>query len=244
MAVAARFYGEWLDFFNLVQHLPGRFILPDLLGHGTTNADQDYPYTMAHQVQDLNAILTQIIGEAPVNLWGYSMGGRVAIAFAATYPQKVAHLYLESTRPGMLTKDARHQRQNHDANLAAQLLSGSLAEFVDHWEALPLFASQTHLNSALKTQVRKQRLVQDKNQLAKSLTQMGTGSQPNYWPNLLRFNFQTTVITGQLDLKFTQIGQAMLNDLPQGQGITVPNVGHNVHLEAPETVQQILKLEG
>jgi 2-succinyl-6-hydroxy-2,4-cyclohexadiene-1-carboxylate synthase len=172
------------------------------------------------------------------------MGGRVAIAFAATYPDRIAQLYLESTRPGINNKPERLKRQHHDANLAAQLLSGSLADFVDRWEALPLFASQARLKPVLKTQIRQGRLAQAKHQLAESLIEMGTGAQPSYWANLRDFNFQTTVITGQLDHKFTQIGQDMLQALPQGYSRTIPNVGHNVHLEAPETVRKILKLEG
>ena len=44
-------------------------------------------------------------------------------------------------------------------------------------------------------------------------------------------------ISGELDTKYTAIGARYFGDVHR----IVPQVGHNIHVEAPEMYQQILK---
>ena len=52
-----------------------------------------------------------------INLMGYSMGGRLALAFAMKYPHFINSLVLESASPGISNDQERQERFRHDQNL-------------------------------------------------------------------------------------------------------------------------------
>ncbi|MBL8057900.1 MAG: alpha/beta fold hydrolase, partial [Anaerolineales bacterium] len=129
----------------------------DLPGHGGSDAPADPArYTMAHTVADLAGLLDQL-GLRTIFLLGYSMGGRVARHFAAAYPERVRGLILESASPGLVTAEERAARMAADAALAERIEREGLAAFVDHWERLPLFASQARLPAEARAALRAQR---------------------------------------------------------------------------------------
>lgn len=70
-----------------------RIITLDLPGHGE-NAAQ--PFTMGRAVTQIEAVLTRYT-TCPVVVVGISLGGYVAIAHAARYPERIAGLVLAST---------------------------------------------------------------------------------------------------------------------------------------------------
>lgn len=229
------FMGSHNDYENVAGRLPGTVLAPDLLGHGGTTASAELVYSMAAQVEVLHDWLHQDgVAQLPVQLVGYSMGGRVAIAYAVTYPEDVARLVVESGRPGMTDATERMVRRQHDDELATRLLADGLTRFVDRWEQLPLFASQTRLPEATRAMVRAGCLAQSPEGLATSLRDMGTGAQPDFWPALSGLRMPVTLLTGELDPKFTAIADQMMARLPEAAHQVVPGVGHNVHLEAPD----------
>lgn len=235
------FMGTHRDYLQVAQHLPGTVISPDLLGHGATQATCEQSFSMAAQVEVLHTIVARVVKTtAPINLVGYSMGARLAIGYAATYPATVARLIVEGGRPGMATADERLARQTHDQELANRLLTNGIEDFVNYWENLPLFNSQQLLPMTTRSAVRESRLRQSAAGLARSLVEMGAGQQPNYWPALSAFNFETLLITGEMDAKFTAINREMSHFLPAGRHQIVTAVGHNVHLEALDQYLELL----
>lgn len=234
------FMGSHQDFAKLQPILSGTVLSIDLLGHGQTQSPETKSFSMTQQIQDLQLLLTKIIGTQSIHLIGYSMGGRIALGFSVTHPRSVTRLYLESSRPGLQTLEARTQRKQHDQQLAARMLQVGLPQFVADWAALPLFSSQKQLPIEIQQNVQRQRLHQDPLALAKSLQDMGTGQQPNYWPQLSQLTMPVTLITGALDQKFTTLNQKILEKLPQGKHFICPEAGHNVHLEAPFTFLRYL----
>lgn len=211
-----------------------RLIMPDLIGHGETDAPADPArYAIARAAGDLRSLLDQMgIGKA--DLLGYSMGGRVAITFASLYPERVRKLVLESTTPGLRTEEERQARMRQDGELAARILERGIEWFADYWEALPLFASQRRLPAEARERIRRQRLRNSPLGLANSLRGMGTGAQPSWWDRLGAFDFDVLLITGALDEKFCRIAGEMLPLLPRARHVTVPGCGHAVHVEEPE----------
>ncbi len=213
-------------------------IAVELLGHGATDSPFDPErYTMARALADLSLLL-DYLGLGAVALLGYSMGGRVALAFAATSPQRVGRLILESASPGLRSADERRARAASDAELADRLERDGLTAFVDHWENLPLFATQRRLPEALRARVRAERLAGSAVGLANSLRGLSTGRQPSYWDALPRLSMPVLLIAGMLDAKYRQIARAMQAKLPDATLELVPNVGHTVHLEAAEIFNQ------
>ena len=78
---------------GVAERLPGVPLLaPDLRGRGRS-ADLPGPYGMARHVEDVLAALDRT-GAGRVVLAGHSMGGFVALAFAARHPERVSALVL------------------------------------------------------------------------------------------------------------------------------------------------------
>ncbi|HAK1498413.1 TPA: 2-succinyl-6-hydroxy-2,4-cyclohexadiene-1-carboxylate synthase, partial [Listeria monocytogenes] len=154
-------------------------IAPDLLGHGNTASPEEIsPYTMENICEDLAGILHQL-NISRCFVLGYSMGGRVATAFAATFPKRVRGLILVSSSPGLEQADIRESRVAADNRLADWIEEEGLVPFVDYWENLALFASQKVLSPEMKRRIRSERLSQNSHGLAMSLRGMGTGKQPS-----------------------------------------------------------------
>lgn len=70
-----------------------RVILPDHIGFGESAHPEDADYTSAGQAGRLRA-LAAALGIERVHLSGSSMGGHIAMAWAAAYPEDVASLWL------------------------------------------------------------------------------------------------------------------------------------------------------
>jgi pimeloyl-ACP methyl ester carboxylesterase len=79
-------------------------IVYDLRGHGRTGGSSVPEYTVALLVEDLHALLAELDVDRPV-LCGLSLGGTVAMAYAASYPDRVAGLILaDAFLPRILTR--------------------------------------------------------------------------------------------------------------------------------------------
>ncbi len=205
----------------------------DLLGHGQTDAPADPArYRMGAAAQDLVDLLA-IVSPGPVNLLGYSMGGRLALYLAVTYPQLVNRLILESASPGLADAAERAARVHSDEALADRIEREGIAAFVAHWERIPLFASQHNLPAATRQQLREQRLRNRPQGLANSLRGMGSGVQPDLWPHLPALTLPLLLLTGTYDEKFCVIAEEMAQKLPNARHQTIAEAGHTIHLEQP-----------
>lgn len=204
-------------------------VLCDLPGHGSHSTDLD-PKDFS-----LEATLTRVerAGVWPTDLIGYSMGGRVALHFAAAYPTKVRRLILESASPGLVTEGERLERQVNDEELARKIELHGVEDFLRGWERLPLFETQLQLPGPVRAERHAQGLRNTKAGLASALRGLGTGVLPSLWDVLPNIKTRTLIIVGELDAKFVEIGKEMAAVLPQAELVIVSGVGHTVHLERP-----------
>lgn len=217
-----------------------RLIQVSLLGHGRTDSSESVRrYAMSQQLADLAEILNQLKLHK-VNILGYSMGGRIALSFAARYPDRVNKLILESTSPGLRTFKERMARLKQDHQLAQKIRHEGLVKFVDFWESIPLFASQKTLSAERQTELREGRLKANPLGLARSLEGIGTGSQPSIWKALKHIHLPVLLICGTLDEKFCHIGKCMQQELKESQFILAEHAGHTVHVEQPHFFGKIV----
>jgi 2-succinyl-6-hydroxy-2,4-cyclohexadiene-1-carboxylate synthase len=209
----------------------------DLLGHGQTEAPTDPDrYTIEQSASDLAGLLTTI-ASGPINLLGYSMGGRLALYFALHYPYLVQRLILESASPGLPDVTSQQERVRSDEQLANAIETQGMVAFVERWEALPLFATQHALPADVQTMLHEQRLRNRPHGLANSLRGMGTGAQPSLWEQLPGLSVSTLLLAGALDEKFKIIAEQMATYLPKATVAIVPDAGHTIHLEQPQAFQ-------
>jgi 2-succinyl-6-hydroxy-2,4-cyclohexadiene-1-carboxylate synthase len=209
----------------------------DLPGHGQTPAPSAERVAFPLVVRDLAAVIAATAGEA-VDVLGYSMGGRLALAFALEAPEQVRRLILESASPGLPTDSERSARREADDALAARIIAHGVAAFVAEWEALPLFASHARLPAAVQAEQRSLRLANDAHGLARSLRGLSAGAQPSYWERLHALRCPTWLITGALDERYTGIAARMAASAPRARCIAITGAGHTPHLEQPAAFRQ------
>lgn len=215
-------------------------ITVDLLGHGGSDSPLDPArYRMEKTISDLISVFDQL-GLRQVDLLGYSMGGRVALALAATYPGRVNKLILESASPGLSDPTDRRARMMSDESLAELIEQNGLEAFVEQWSRLPLFASQKRLPDTIREELRAQRLQNNIRGLANTLRGLGTGVQPSYWDKLGEVKMPTLLITGALDRKFIGVARQMAEAMPEVRLAVVPDAGHTVHLEQSALYDQLV----
>src|SRR5690625_4895970 len=231
------FTGSTETWETCVKHWAKNFtvITLDLPGHGKTNTET--PRTMEILCDDLNSLLREL-GFHKVHMLGYSMGGRAALSFAVTYPERVHTLILESASPGLKTEEERAKRMEADERLAGKLITQGIQHFTNYWEEIPLFQTQKQLSEKVQKNIRQERLSQSETGLAESLRYMGTGKQPSVWERLNELLMPVQLIVGEKDRKFVEINQEMKEQIKNAQLDIVEGAGHTVHVEQVEKLDR------
>lgn len=209
-------------------------IAPDLLGHGRSpHPSSSTRYEMAQAATDLSSLLDGSAFGA-VHLLGYSMGGRLALFFALSSPERVRSLTLVGASPGIASETGRTERRGRDEALADRIEQDGIAAFVDYWTALPLWCSQRrNLSAALRRQLKGQRLQNRTDGLANSLRGMGKGAQPPLHDRLPSLAAPTLLLVGAEDMSFVGVNRQMAQSIPKARLVIVPETGHAVQLEKP-----------
>ncbi len=225
------FMGTGDDWTEIASRFADRFycLMPDLPGHGETPLNGELGYaawTSALQ----KALSAQGIGRA--HFVGYSMGGRIALYFALTYPTMVDKLVLESANPGIVDETERIQRAALDDKLATRLRQNEMKDFLEFWYNIPLFASLNE-HPAVKDQLIHKRADQNPENMARVLSKLSPGRQPELWLRLSELKMPTLLVAGKLDEKYCRITSQMRATLPKSTRVTLPDCGHNTHLENP-----------
>lgn len=209
----------------------------DIVGHGKSDAPQALDrYRMERAVDDLVGVV-RLAGYDRACWLGYSMGARTALQVAARRPEAVSALILESGSPGLATDDERAARVRSDEALAERIQREGVEAFIDYWESIPLFATQS---AALRAALRPGRVASSATGLANSLRGMGTGAQEALHDRLAELRMPALVIAGALDTKFVEIGREMAHALPDATMHVVEDAGHAAHLERPDAFHPVV----
>ena len=126
----------------------------DLPGFGRTKSTVA-GYDMEMLADSLKMILDEL-GLEKIDILGYSMGGRVALAFSILHPQHVRSLILESASAGLKTVSERAHRAAVDEERAGKITS-DYRTFLDEWEDMGLFQTQKSLSEEASRRQRKMR---------------------------------------------------------------------------------------
>lgn len=237
------FAGSSADWSDLAEALVGAghgVVGIDLPGHGATEIPADARrFTMDETVRDL-AQLPAALGFERAHWVGYSMGGRVALHLSLTAPNLVRSLVLESTSPGIAAAPDRNQRRAEDEAFAAAIEARGIAWFVEHWETVPLFESQSRLPRPIRDAQRVRRLANTAAGLAGSLRGTGQGALDYIGGRLGTLARPTLLLAGALDSKYSTLAEQMGAAIPGAEVTLIPDAGHNVHLEKPEAFRRTL----
>jgi 2-succinyl-6-hydroxy-2,4-cyclohexadiene-1-carboxylate synthase len=203
----------------------GRVFALTLPGHG--------PHSPVAEGFDTNVawIAGQIAAAdlAGCHLVGYSLGARAALGVAVRHANIAASLTLIGASPGLVTSAQREQRRAADGKWIDLLRHDGIAAFVDAWQDLPIFDTQTREHRAAQ---RAARLSHDPEGLARSLEQMGLAVMPDYRPSIGDIAVPTRLVTGDRDDKFMALADEIAPMFPDSDRVVVAACGHNVLIES------------
>ena len=217
----------------------------DLVGHGRSDRpDSPQAYALHAQAEALLAFISAVSdGEGgresrkPAVI-GYSLGGRVALAAAVRDPQAFAALVLESAGLGPANARERAAARERDAAQAMRLRTEGLTAFMDTWERLPLFATQSDLPAAVRERVRAGRLANDAEALARTFEGAGQHAMPSRpealaaLASMCESGAPVLYLAGARDAKYCILAEGLASNGVCETRI-IEGAGHNVHLEAP-----------
>jgi 2-succinyl-6-hydroxy-2,4-cyclohexadiene-1-carboxylate synthase len=205
----------------------------DIVGHGNSDKpDSIERYYMANAAAEL-VEAAKLAGAREAAWVGYSMGGRTALHVAAAHPDRVRCLALLGASQGLATEAERDARAASDEALANRIERDGVEAFVDHWEAIPLFATLQRLDHDVRARIRAGRLANDAKGLANSLRGMGTGAQAPLFDAMAKLTVPILLLAGEQDQKFSEIGRAMAKAAPDAIFEAIPEAGHAAHIENP-----------
>ncbi|MBA5690387.1 alpha/beta fold hydrolase [Rugamonas apoptosis] len=204
-----------------------RVVIPDLPGFGEATRDAAASYTIAEQVERLRAFLDQV-APGPVHLGGNSMGGFIVAQFAATYPERVASVWLlDPAGTAAAQSSAVLERYRATGQMPLLLRQAS--------DVRELIASTTHREPFLPYCVRRalgQRGAADHTLHSHIMRQLT--SAPLLEQQYRDLAPPALIVWGQQDRILHPSGAAALETLfRRSHTILMPEIGHLPMLEAP-----------
>jgi len=214
-----------------VEYFSGKYSVLrfDARGYGKSDVPVE-PYT---PVDDLHGLLG-FLGIERACVIGLSMGGTVAIDFAAAYPEAISCLVVVAGTPGWQSySDALVHRVGTILEMGQQKGQSAV---VDGWLNDPMLAA-----AKAKPRIAKQ--------LKTFLTQNARGflstplmRPPNIdTPNLRNLKVPTLVVVGNRDdPEIVERSRTMTREIPGARQAVINGAGHIVNLEKPQEFDRIL----
>jgi 2-succinyl-6-hydroxy-2,4-cyclohexadiene-1-carboxylate synthase len=194
------FLGSAADWEQVCSFLPPRHCIGfDLPGHGNSPFVEDFTIDIPR-----------------FHLIGYSMGGRLAMSYAAEHTEQIESLTVMSAHPGLKSEEEKRARLEKDEEWAKLIFELSIDEFLIRWYNQPLF-------KPFKPDLSMRRH-QNIPSLAAALIHYSLGKQ-----NCFTID---GVLVGERDEKFRALYK---------NPILISNAGHMIHLENPMAVAQIIE---
>ncbi|WP_010233903.1 2-succinyl-6-hydroxy-2,4-cyclohexadiene-1-carboxylate synthase [Clostridium arbusti] len=233
-------FSENLSTWNLLKLEGYQLILIDFIGHG--KSDKPYSrkyYSLKVMIKHLNKIIYEL-NLKKYSMLGYSMGGRIALAYAIAYSNEIDKLILESTSYGEAGFINRLKRRRKDLNLAKSILKDGIEWFDDYWSNLSIFESQRKLSKSITDEIRKRRLSNRTYALSNTLMCSGQGKFPCMKSNIRKLSMPLLYISGEYDKKYRHVGENFKKFNANIKHETIKGVGHNTHIEDPNAFIEVL----
>lgn len=232
------FMGSSKSFSGLIEPLK-QFCNPvtiDLTGHGkSVTPPEPERFTTKQQVSDLASIINRLKCSS-LFIYGYSMGGRLAIQYAVNHPESLKGLILESTHCGIKSEAERNSRSEADEERARKIESG-FEQFLDEWAKLPLF---NHPGAEPDKEYLIRMKEQDPARMAASLRGFGAGQMPYACDKLAALQLPAGLIAGEYDQKYVEKMGEMAHLCKNSVFTIVEGAAHRVHADQPESIVQFI----
>jgi len=203
----------------------------DLRGHGDSPKPQQ-PITLEALVADLER-LRERLGIKRAHVFGHSLGGMIAPAYAHAHPTRVRSIGLLSTAAFRSDEDASRV-QGIAATIREQGPAKLVDGFVSRWFTEDFLKARPEAVELRKKQV----LATDPKVFAEVFTLY---SETEMAPWLQEVEVPALVLTGEQDLTCNpRLNKLMAAALPKSQLVILDKLKHGLVVESPERVAQAI----
>lgn len=233
-------FSENISTWKLIELDRYQLISIDFIGHGKSDKpfSSNY-YGLKVMIKHLNNLIHKL-GFNKYSMLGYSMGGRIALAYALTYSNEIDKLILESTSYGECGFINRLKRRRNDLNLAKNIRENGIEWFNEYWGNLSVFKSQMKLPKDITDDIRKRRLLNEGYALSNTLLSTGQGKFPCLKNKIVNLPMPVLYISGEYDKKYKKVGNDFEKSKLNVKHKTISGVGHNTHVEYPNAFVEAL----
>jgi esterase len=236
------------DAFNaLARHFQHRLriIAPDVRGHGESEWSPEGAYGYLDQMSDVAALVDRLELER-FALIGTSMGGVIAMAYAAAHARRLKSLVINDVGP-----EVEQGSQRITQTVGARPASFASLDAAKEYRAAnsPILAArpaedQHELALGVLREAPDGRWVwkMDPAYIEQRIAR-GAPARPDLWPGLQALPCPTQVIWGTTsDVLGEQQARRMVNILPHGELVSVPGIGHAPTLVEPPVLAALERL--
>ena len=209
----------------------------NLPGHGGSPALETTDYEQV--VAAVDACVTGA-GLQQFHLAGYSMGGRIAIAYAKAHPEKVKSLILIASSPGLQDPHERALRREIDERWAAVMEETGMDAFLQRWYDQPIF-STLRKNKDLHASLISRKCGQNPRDMAKTLRGLSPGVVEDLWVALPALACHVLWVAGREDIKYVELADRAASLCQHGRAVVVPDAGHVIHEEQPKVLANVIR---
>jgi len=222
-------------------------VAPDVRGHGESGWSTSGAYQYSDQVGDLGAIVDKL-GLSHFTLVGTSMGGIIAMAYAGAHPDRLRHLVINDIGPDVEVGTQRISQMVGSRPDEFASLDGAMAY---RRQMSPIVAGRSLEDQReLALGVLRQRpdgrwIWKMDPEYIRQRVRIGAPQRPALWPALRRVTCPTLVVWGSdSDVLSESQARRMVEELPNGELVPVPGVGHAPTLVEPVVVAALERFLG
>lgn len=235
------FHGFMEDHTDMIplmdSHHDNSYLFIDLPGHGKTNVtgfkSREYAFST------IASLITFLKKDLELVIYGYSMGGRIALELSTRY-LKPELLILESSHFGLLDTEEKSTRFAADLKLLAAP-NLNLLDFFTKWYQNSIFVNYNQSHN-YHTDVEK-KLSHNPAQWQSSLEFFSPGATPLVQADILEkvVDLKIIGIVGSADEKYRNHFLDIKNKLPKFSYNEIAHAGHNPHKTHLSEIKMILR---
>ena len=185
-------------------------------------------------VDDFCNSVQTLAGQEKSFLLGYSLGGRLALHASLQNPNLWKSAILVGADPGLESEEEKRLQLDRDRNWAERLRREPLEKLVDEWDAQSVFCG-------IGNQAPRNLGEMDPDRLSHQFEVFSKGIQQNLAPKLAELKRPPILfLSGEKDDKYQKIGEELAKSSSIVKAQVVPDAGHRVPWENPESFVRVL----
>lgn len=188
------------------------------LWNDIANSMEEWALRFCNQVENLKPQSKNIV-------LGYSLGGRLAMQALVTNPELWSVAIIVSAHPGLKSDQEKLNSFDFDLKWSNKFQNESWEELIDEWDSLPVFCGFNRQITIIEK-------LFDRDAIGELFKVYSKGHQ-DYLPDKLKkiLNMKMLYIAGEMDVKYTNIGMALSDEIHNLKFCCVKNAGHRVPWE-------------